>query len=130
MTKITKVRNRNFTINIIMYHYVKDFLKSEYKKIKGLDINEFEYQLNYFKNKFYILDPLEVRERVIKKEKFNEKDVWLTFDDGYKDHYTFVFPLLTKYSLKGSFFPPVSTSQELLVICPHSKFPNSDHWNH
>ena len=35
-----------------------------------------------------------------------EKAMLLTFDDGYIDHYTYAFPILEKYGLQGSFFPP------------------------
>lgn len=30
----------------------------------------------------------------------------LTFDDGYIDHYSYVFPILDKFGFQGSFFPP------------------------
>ena len=29
----------------------------------------------------------------------------LSFDDGYYDHYQYVFPVLKKFKLKGIFFP-------------------------
>lgn len=36
--------------------------------------------------------------------KLNLKSILLTFDDGYLDNYTFVFPLLKKYKLKATFW--------------------------
>ena len=50
MTKITKVRNRNFTINIIMYHYVREIQKSKYPNLKGLEFNDFKKQINGWEN--------------------------------------------------------------------------------
>ena len=41
-----------------------------------------------------------------------EKAMLLTFDDGYKDHYEYVFPILDKYKLQGSFFVPGKTFEE------------------
>jgi peptidoglycan/xylan/chitin deacetylase (PgdA/CDA1 family) len=32
------------------------------------------------------------------------KPIILTFDDGYRDHYTEAFPLLVRYGLRGTFF--------------------------
>ena len=32
----------------------------------------------------------------------------LTFDDGYKDHYKYVFPTLVKEKIRGFFYPPVN----------------------
>ena len=49
MIKITKVRNRNFTINIIMYHYVREIKKSKYPNLKGLEFSDFKKQINYFR---------------------------------------------------------------------------------
>jgi peptidoglycan/xylan/chitin deacetylase (PgdA/CDA1 family) len=40
----------------------------------------------------------------------------LTFDDGYIDHYTNVFPILEKKKLQGSFFMPVKTVTENVVL--------------
>ena len=36
----------------------------------------------------------------------------LTFDDGYIDHYDFVFPTLIDKNIKGSFFTPVDTIRD------------------
>jgi hypothetical protein len=33
---------------IVMYHYVRDLKNSRYPQIKGLDINCFEEQLDFF----------------------------------------------------------------------------------
>jgi peptidoglycan/xylan/chitin deacetylase (PgdA/CDA1 family) len=40
----------------------------------------------------------------------------LTFDDGYKDHLTFVLPELLKRKLQGSFFPPVKPVLEREIL--------------
>ncbi len=35
-----------------------------------------------------------------------QKDtVWLTFDDGYKDHFEFVAPILEQQGIDAAFFP-------------------------
>jgi peptidoglycan/xylan/chitin deacetylase (PgdA/CDA1 family) len=45
-----------------------------------------------------------------------QNSVLLTFDDGYIDHYTNVFPILDKYKIQGCFFPPAKAIQENLVL--------------
>jgi peptidoglycan/xylan/chitin deacetylase (PgdA/CDA1 family) len=37
-----------------------------------------------------------------------DKPIILTFDDAWIDHYTVVYPILQKYCMVGTFFPPVN----------------------
>lgn len=39
------------------------------------------------------------------KNEANSNDIVLTFDDGYKDNFDYVLPILEKYNLKGTFYP-------------------------
>ena len=94
-------------MKIVMYHYVKDFKKTKFPQVKGLDKDEFKFQIDYLKTNFNILDPRNIADKIKKKESFNENDCWLTFDDGYIDHYEIVVPISNKYGIKASFFPPV-----------------------
>jgi len=102
--------------DIIMYHYVRDLAASRYPNIKGLDVHKFIYQLDYLLNTRQILEPAQVREIVEAGEPFPENSCWLTFDDGYVDHFDVVFPLLEERGLKGSFFPPVLTTSRQDVL--------------
>ena len=40
----------------------------------------------------------------------------MTFDDGYKDHYEYVFPHLSKKKISGIFYPPVKTIKNSEVL--------------
>ena len=40
----------------------------------------------------------------------------LTFDDGYLDHFTTVFPLLHERGWQGSFFPPVRPCRDYVLL--------------
>ena len=53
-----------------MYHYVKDFKKYAFAKLKGLDVREFEAQIKFLKSKFIILDPQDIHEIASKKKIF------------------------------------------------------------
>ena len=106
-------------LNIIMYHYVRDFKSSLYKNISGLDINEFDHQIRYLKKNFIILNPSDAKKKILQSYNFNKKYCWLTFDDGYIDHYKFVRPILKKYNIYGSFFPPVITISQPVVLDVH-----------
>jgi len=103
-------------MKIIMYHYIRDFNLLENKGINGLDVSKFESQIKYLLTKYNILDPHEIHKIVENKDFFKENDCWLTFDDGYKDHYQHVLPILEKYEIKASFFPPVETTMQNIIL--------------
>ncbi|WP_294597282.1 polysaccharide deacetylase family protein [uncultured Rikenella sp.] len=44
------------------------------------------------------------------------KAVLLTFDDGYTDHFTTVFPILKNRNIQGSFFAPIKALTENTVL--------------
>lgn len=92
-------------ITIVMYHYVRNIKNSFYPNIKGLEIKDFKKQVKYLKNKYNII----TMENLINCFQINEKvpsnSFLLTFDDGHKDHYKVVFPILDELNIQGSFFP-------------------------
>ena len=101
-----------------MYHYIRDFQKTNYPKIKGLDVKSFENQIKYLTSKFNILDPFEIRKAIEEEKSFSNKDCWLTFDDGYIDHYEYALPILNKYNIKATFFPPIISTIHNDILDP------------
>ena len=111
-----KIKNR--TLNLVMYHYVKKPDDNEYLNLKVLNLRKFEKQIIYFKKKFNILDNDDFCE-ILKTKKIPKKPSFLlTFDDGYKDHYKNVYPLLMKHKVSGVFYPSCITlkKKELLDV--------------
>lgn len=98
---------------IITYHYVRDLTDSRYPGIKGLDLKYFESQLNYLQNNGFNFVTVQ---DIINNENIDEKSTLLTFDDGYIDHYTNVFPLLNKYGIQGVFSMPAKILAEKKVL--------------
>lgn len=103
---------------IIMYHYIRDLKHSRYPNIKGLDVNLFRQQINFLKKNFKIVSMEQVIDAFEKGGELPENAVLLTFDDGYLDHYTYVFPILEEERVQGSFFIPGKTfsTHELLDV--------------
>ncbi|MDD6267977.1 MAG: polysaccharide deacetylase family protein [Clostridium sp.] len=95
---------KNMKLDIVMYHYVRELRNSRYPAIKGMDIEEFEKQIKFFKNNFDVVTMQEVLSAVGGKGELPEKAMLLTFDDGYVDNYTNVYPILKNYGMQGSFF--------------------------
>jgi len=103
-------------LTIVMYHYVRDLKNSRYPDIKGLDIHLFEGQIDYIRKNYSIITMEEVIYSVDNEAKIPEKSALLTFDDGYSDHYAYVFPILDKYKIQGSFYTPAKAITEHTVL--------------
>ena len=93
-------------LSIVMYHYVREIEKSKFSRIKGLELEGFKRQLDYLTSNFEVISREEIIYSINCNKKLPENACWLTFDDGYKDHFKYVFPELKQRGLKGSFFPP------------------------
>lgn len=113
---MSKIKIRDFTINIIMYHYVRPIKNSKYPNLKGLEIKQFEKQIVNFQKKYNIISEKEFI-HVLKTKKVPKKpSILLTFDDGYKDHYKYVLPYLSKKKLSACFYPPIGVIKNNTVL--------------
>ncbi|MEK9571568.1 MAG: polysaccharide deacetylase family protein [Paracoccaceae bacterium] len=103
-------------LSIVMFHYVRPIKESKFPGIKGLELDGFKRQLDYLTDNFSIVST----EQVINAAKYSiplpNDACWLTFDDGYKDHYEHVMPELLKRNLHGAFFPPRVAIEEDKVL--------------
>ena len=103
------ITTQNNNIYIVTYHYVREIKKSKFPNINGLEFKEFKKQINYFIKNFNILNNDQFCEVLINKNKISKKkSVLLTFDDGYYDHYKYVFPYLNEKKISGIFYPPIN----------------------
>jgi len=93
-------------LTIVMYHYVRPIRESEFPGIKGLELEGFNRQLDFLEQSYSIVTTEQVIAAVTKDKKLPKHACWLTFDDGYKDHYIYVLPELIERNLSAAFFPP------------------------
>lgn len=103
---------------IVMYHYVRP-KESQFPEIRGLEIEGFKRQINYFKANFNFLTASQVLDCIYNNTDLPENSILLTFDDGLKEHYQYVFPFLKKEKVQGLFFPPVKPLEENIVLDVH-----------
>ena len=99
----------------IMYHFIHD--KSIIKNVRfnSLKIKEFSKQISYLKKKTNIIGLDDLEDITISKKNLNKPSTLLTFDDGYKDHYDIVLPILVKKKIKGIFFPPTDIFEDKIL---------------
>jgi len=103
-------------VTIVMYHYVRDLEHSAYPDIKGLRLDLFKEQLAYIVKYYTVIRMEELIGALKRGLPIPENAALLTFDDGYLDHYTNVFPILNGLGIQGSFFPPVKAVMEHKVL--------------
>lgn len=112
---------------IVNYHYIRP------EKLRGLNPcteENFKKQLDYLRTNYAMGSVEEVYASA--KENRPGRFCALTFDDGLKEHYSFVFPILKKYSIRGSFFMSgeilrdrkVSLTHKLQVLLLHLDTPS------
>lgn len=102
----------NAPCTAVMYHYVRDTQKTDYPAIKALSIADFERQLDWLQENFDVLHFPDFESAVQGKKTFSKPTALLTFDDGFIDHHTTVFPIFQRRGISGVFFVVDATLRE------------------
>ncbi|AJA46253.1 polysaccharide deacetylase family protein [Clostridium pasteurianum DSM 525 = ATCC 6013] len=103
--KQVPMKSNDKGVPILMYHSVSNDIAPA--GLSGLRVTKdnFDAQMKYLKdNGYYTLTMDEVSNFITKNKPIPEKSVALTFDDGYKDNYTNVYPVLKQYGFKATVF--------------------------
>ncbi len=103
-------------LTIVMYHYVRELKHSRYPEIKGLTVDGFKEQIAYIKKHYTVISGTELMDAIVEGATLPPRPLLLTFDDGYIDHFTEVFPVLDREKLPGLFFPPAKCILEHKVL--------------
>lgn len=103
-------------LTVVMYHYVRDLKNSRYPEIKGCDVRLFKEQILFLKKHYTFVTVEQVLDAYYNNGVLPEKAVLLTFDDAYKDHFEYVFPILEHEHIQGAFYPPVKAVTEHIVL--------------
>jgi polysaccharide deacetylase len=93
---------------IVMYHYVRDSAHCRYPELKALDTDRFVAQLDYLQASFHLISAEDIHACLVHDLPLPKNACLLTFDDGYLEHYTIVFPELVRRGLSACFYPPVA----------------------
>lgn len=91
---------------VVMYHYVRNLKDSRFPNLKGLDVERFRKQIEAFRKEYVFLKMEDVAAYYQGKQELPDNGILLTFDDGYKDCYTYVLPVLEEFQIKAAFFVP------------------------
>lgn len=97
------VLKNNYVVPIAMYHSVTP--DATFANRLTVSAETFERQMRFLKTHHYNVLSLEELAGLIKeKKKIPPRAIVITFDDGYKNNFTYAFPILKKYKLKATMF--------------------------
>jgi len=101
----------------IMYHYVRDN-DSRYPNFKNLTIDQFRRQIDFFHNTCGLISKEDFISSVENRTPL-KKGAILTFDDGFKDHYKNVLPILEEKKAWGLFYVPTGHYKDKKILNVH-----------
>jgi peptidoglycan/xylan/chitin deacetylase (PgdA/CDA1 family) len=94
----------NYVVPVIMYHSVNPVENPFIRKLI-VTPEAFERQMRFLKSHRYnVVSLRELAERISAGGKIPPRTIAITFDDGYRDNYTYAFPVLKKYNLPATIF--------------------------
>lgn len=101
----------------LMYHYVRPASARD-KNLNFLHMDDFRRQLDHLQNIGDVLNKEQFDAVFLDGEKPESNSFLLTFDDGFIDHYQYVFPELVQRGLTGVFFVPsaIITDEKPLAV--------------
>ena len=106
-------------LHIVMYHYVRDLPRTDYPRIKGMLLDDFRQQVLDLSANFE-MPPVEACISYLRGDYKPSRDLCLlTFDDGLKEHYREVTPILYEQGLQGVFHVITACSDEKVVVPVH-----------
>jgi peptidoglycan/xylan/chitin deacetylase (PgdA/CDA1 family) len=91
-----------YQLPVLLYHRIVNSKKEVGRHKIYVFKDKFEAQLKFLKENGY--ETLTFHDLLKDNSKDWNKKIILTFDDGYEDNYTILFPLLKKYGFKAVIF--------------------------
>lgn len=95
----------NAALTAVMYHYVRPMPDTDFPYLKACALDRFVAQLDYLQENYRIVSWSDVHKYLEGKASLPERALLLTFDDGLRDCFLHVYPLLRGRGISGLFFP-------------------------
>ena len=106
-------------LHAVTYHYVRDLPRTRFPRIKGMLIDDFHRQIDLWSQHLEMAS-LESAIAFLRGQYRPSRDLCLlTFDDGFKDHFSYVMPLLASRNIQGLFGVITSCTEEHRVASVH-----------
>lgn len=99
----------------MMYHYVRP-PEAPFPQLKSRSLQDFRGQLDYLQMRHNMVTMEDVLAAIDGHQTLPQQAALLTFDDGYSDHYRYVFPELLTRKITGAFYVPACTIRERKLL--------------
>lgn len=98
---------------ILMYHYVRPNQERLSAKHKVLDLVKFTIQIDELQKKYSFITGNQLHAL---QDHSSRDEIWLTFDDGYRDCIDYVLPALLKVDAVATFYVPTEAIYERILL--------------
>lgn len=106
-------------VPILMYHHLQVVPPEQKGNLRGLSVSpeEFEQQVAYLAaHNYHTIYFADLVAYLHKGCALPDNPIILTFDDAWVEQYTVAFPILQKYRMVGTFFPPTNWVDRAKVV--------------
>jgi len=92
-------------VPVLLYHRVNKG-EEDFSFISSVrvSVKNFEKQIEYISQEFKAIHLRDIYNYILHGKKLPKNAIAITFDDGYKDNYTYAFPILKHYGIPATFF--------------------------
>lgn len=104
---------------VVNYHYVNSREDGFYGSLKKTSIEQFNSQLRILMKEYRAAEPNEFEEMFYSGSISGDNIFLMTFDDGLKDHYTNIFPILKENNLKAGFSISSALLEKKEILSAH-----------
>jgi peptidoglycan/xylan/chitin deacetylase (PgdA/CDA1 family) len=104
---------------VVTYHYVRDLPRTAFPRIRGRLVSELEQQVLWLGERCEMATLRSALEFLAGRYQPTRDLCLLTFDDGLKDHYQHVLPILAARSIQGIFFLSTACIEHHRVLPVH-----------
>ncbi|MDD5155235.1 MAG: polysaccharide deacetylase family protein [Candidatus Omnitrophica bacterium] len=92
-----------YVVPIVMYHSVNP--AASRKTMLVISPETFERQMRFLqKHRYNVITLSELADLITNNRKIPPRTIVITLDDGYRDNYTYAFPILKKYNIPATVF--------------------------
>jgi peptidoglycan/xylan/chitin deacetylase (PgdA/CDA1 family) len=102
-------------VTIVTYHFVRP-VSMRFPRFARLEPAAFREQLRYIRRHYTPIRLSDVVASIEGSTVLPPRPAVLTFDDGYRDHYETVYPLLVEHGMSATFFPARSSLLDRRVL--------------